>query len=353
MDAAFHAALTALTSPTLGFLLGGMALAALGSKLRIPVPTSALIAALLLLKIGMGAGMAIREAGLLSLALPALGAMVLGVAIVGLGGLLLVGRRGLHPADAYATAGLFGAVSASTLAAGMAALDHAGVAYEGTIAALYPFMDLPALLAAILLGRVAHQRAQRDAAMASPSITGAVPSTAAAGDTDTHLPHLMRGIFVDTLRSAPISALLLGLALGAFVRIDAPYTAFYDALFPGLLSLLMLVMGMEAWQRLGDLRRVAHLYVAYGLLAPFLHGAMGLAVGLALHHLAGFSPGGVVLLAVMAASSSDISGPPTLRAALPQANPSAYVGTSTGIGTPVAILSIPLWMALVDSILGL
>jgi hypothetical protein len=55
--------------------------------------------------------------------------------------------------------------------------------------------------------------------------------------------------------------------------------------------------------------------------------------------LTGFSPGGIVLLSVMAASSSDISGPPTLRAGIPSANPSAYVGASTSVGTPVAIVS--------------
>ena len=62
----------------------------------------------------------------------------------------------------------------------------------------------------------------------------------------------------------------------------------------------------------------------------------------------GFSPGGVVLLAVMAASSSDISGPPTLRAAIASANPAAYIGASTSIGTPVALLSIPLYLALAE-----
>jgi hypothetical protein len=60
----------------------------------------------------------------------------------------------------------------------------------------------------------------------------------------------------------------------------------------------------------------------------------------------------VVLLCVMAASSSDISGPPTLRGALPEANPSAYLGASTGLGTPVAIMSIPLFMALADALIG-
>lgn len=82
--------------------------------------------------------------------------------------------------------------------------------------------------------------------------------------------------------------------------------------------------------------------------APIIHGLIGFAVGMAAHELTGFSAGGVVLLAVMAASSSDISGPPTMRAALPDANASAYVGTSTGLGTPVTILSIPLFIALAE-----
>jgi hypothetical protein len=104
----------------------------------------------------------------------------------------------------------------------------------------------------------------------------------------------------------------------------------------------MLIMGIEEWQRLGEMRKVAHAYVAYGIAAPLVHAALGFGAGIIVHQLTGFSAGGVVLLAVMAASSSDISGPPTLRAALPEANPSAYVRTSTGVGTPVAILSIPL-----------
>lgn len=57
------------------------------------------------------------------------------------------------------------------------------------------------------------------------------------------------------------------------------------------------------------------------------------------------------MLAVKAASSSDTSGPPTLRAALPEANSSAYVGTSTGLGTPIAILCIPSHIALAKQLI--
>ncbi len=69
-------------------------------------------------------------------------------------------------------------------------------------------------------------------------------------------------------------------------------------------------------------------------------------------HLAtGFSFGGVVILAVIAASSSDISGPPTLRAGIPSANPSAYIGASTAVGTPVALaIGIPLYIGLAQAL---
>ena len=163
---------------------------------------------------------------------------------------------------------------------------------------------------------------------------------------------LIRGILVDTFRSPAISALLLGIAIGLLGRPEAVYAGFYEPLFRGLLSILMLVMGMEAWSRLSELRKVAHAYVLYGLTAPLAHGLLGFGAGLLAHQLTGFSAGGVVLLSIMAASSSDISGPPTMRGALPEANPSAYVGASTGLGTPVAILSIPLFMALADAMIG-
>ena len=163
---------------------------------------------------------------------------------------------------------------------------------------------------------------------------------------------MVKGILVDTFRSPAISALVLGLMIGLFARPESVYQSFYEPLFRGLLSILMLIMGIEAWARLSDLRKVAHVYVLYGLTAPFIHGLLGFGAGLVAHQLTGFSGGGVVLLAVMAASSSDISGPPTLRAAMPEANPSAYIGASTGLGTPIAILSIPLWIALADAVIG-
>ncbi|WP_297614196.1 sodium-dependent bicarbonate transport family permease [uncultured Roseicyclus sp.] len=347
MDILFDMAATLvaqLQKPTLAFLIGGMVLAAMGSKLTVPDPVYKFIVLVLLLKVGLGAGISVREAHVIALAVPAIAAALVGVAIVVLGAGTLARTRGVNRMDGMATAGLFGAVSASTLAAGMVMLDAEGIAYEGFIGALYPFMDIAALVTAILLAKMSALRA----ATARPAGGGTATLAAGGGAGDG----IVKDILTDTLKSPAISALLLGLAIGLFGRPEQVYASFYEPLFRGLLSILMLIMGMEAWARLGEMRKVAHAYVLYGVAAPFVHGALGFGAGLVAHHLTGFSAGGVVLLAVMAASSSDISGPPTLRAALPEANPSAYVGTSTGIGTPVAILSIPVWIALADWLIG-
>jgi hypothetical protein len=337
-----------MQKPTLAFLIGGMMLAALGSKFEVPEPVYKFIVILLLLKVGLSAGISVREANLLELAVPAILAAVVGIVIILIGRATLARWRGVSEMDGMATAGLFGAVSASTLAAGMAMLDSEGIAYEGFIGALYPFMDIAALVTAIVLARMSAER-KAAASVQGGSATMTVGGASGGGGFDGEM---VKGILVDTLRSPAISALILGIALGIFARPESVYESFYDPLFRGLLSILMLIMGMEAWQRLSELRGVAHAYLLYGIAAPLVHGLVGFGAGLIAHHLTGFSAGGVVLLAVMAASSSDISGPPTLRGALPEANPSAYVGTSTGLGTPIAILSIPLWIALAGAVIG-
>jgi hypothetical protein len=337
-----------MQKPTLAFLIGGMMLAALGSKFEVPEPVYKFIVILLLLKVGLSAGISVREANLMELAVPAILAAVVGIVIILIGRATLARWRGVSEMDGMATAGLFGAVSASTLAAGMAMLDSEGIAYEGFIGALYPFMDIAALVTAIVLARMSAER-KAAASLQGGSATMTVGGGSGSGGFDSEM---VKGILVDTLRSPAISALILGIALGIFARPESVYESFYDPLFRGLLSILMLIMGMEAWQRLSELRGVAHAYLLYGIAAPLVHGLVGFGAGLIAHHLTGFSAGGVVLLAVMAASSSDISGPPTLRGALPEANPSAYVGTSTGLGTPIAILSIPLWIALAGAVIG-
>lgn len=314
-----------LQSPTLAFLLGGIVIAGLGTKLEIPDTIYKFIVFMLLMTVGLEGGVAIREANLADMLLPALFAAAMGVLIVFVGRFTLTRLPGIRGEDGIATAGLFGAVSGSTLAAAIVLLKEEGIEYEAWAPALYPFMDIPALVTAIVLANLYLMKRENGSA------------------TKVKIWPIVK----ESLQGSALSALLLGIALGLITRPESVLEEFYDPLFRGFLSILMLVMGMEAYQRLNELRKVAHWYAVYAVFAPLTHGLMAFGLGYIAHITTGFSPGGVVLLAVIAGSSSDISGPPTLRAGIPTANPSAYVGSSTSLGTPVAIaIGIPLYLGL-------
>ncbi|NBB90324.1 MAG: sodium-dependent bicarbonate transport family permease [Spirochaetes bacterium] len=316
---------TQLQSPTLAFLLGGVALAAVGSKLSIPGSIYQFVVFVLLMRIGMEGGIEIREANLGEMLLPAIFSIVAGVTIVVIGRLFFSLFGSVKEEDGIATAGLFGAVSASTLAAGIVLLEEQEMAFEAWVPALYPFMDIPALVLAIVFANM-HAGKHR-----------------ARGDHRMSVGSIMK----ESLQGAALSALVLGLLLGLVTRPESVVESFYDPLFRGLLSVLMLILGMEAYARLSELRHATQWFALYALVAPVVHGFIGFGLGYIAHILTGFSPGGVVLLSVVAASNSDISGPPTLRGGIPQANPSAYIGASTSLGTPIAIaVCIPLFFAL-------
>lgn len=126
--------------------------------------------------------------------------------------------------DGMAKVGLFGAVSSSTLAAGMAMLDGAGVAYKGFIGALYPFMDVDALVTAIVWAKLAEQR------RSATSVQGWTMTLGGSGDVRGPAPaldtELVQTILRDTFQSLAISALILGIGLGILARPDSVNTSF-------------------------------------------------------------------------------------------------------------------------------
>ncbi len=359
-----------LQSPTLSFLIGGMVIAALGSQLQIPESICKIIVFMLLTKIGLTGGIAIRNSNLTEMILPVLFSIALGILIVFIARHTLAKLPKVRTVDAIATGGLFGAVSGSTMAAALTLLEEQKIPYEPWAGALYPFMDIPALVTAIVVANIYLNKQKYRAAADSVMQESFSKQPVAAGDypdqpdyPSSRQEYLSRqqgavdhrvkiwSIVQESLQGPALSAMLLGLALGLFAQPESVYKSFYDPLFRGLLSILMLVMGMEAWSRVGELRKVAQWYVVYSVVAPLVHGFIAFGLGMIAHYATGFSLGGVVVLAVIAASSSDISGPPTLRAGIPSANPSAYIGASTAIGTPIAIgLAIPLFLGLAQMI---
>lgn len=361
-----------LQSPTLAFLIGGMIIAALGSELVIPESISTIIVFMLLTKIGLTGGIAIRNSNLTDMILPVLFAIVIGIVIVFIARYTLGKLPKVKVVDAIATGGLFGAVSGSTMAASLTVLEEQKISYEAWAGALYPFMDIPALVTAIVIANIylnkkksrmseefsAEESFAKEAVMAgeyhsNPEYPTTRQEYLNQQDTNANKGVQIWPIIEESLRGPALSAMLLGLALGILTKPESVYENFYSPAFRGLLSILMLVMGMEAWSRIGELRKVAQWYIVYSAMAPFIHGLIAFGLGLIAHYTMNFSMGGVVILAVIASSSSDISGPPTLRAGIPTANPSAYIGASTAIGTPIAIgICIPFFIGLAQALMG-
>ena len=116
-----------LQSPTLGFLIGGMVVAAVNSRLQIPDAIYKFIVFMLLIKVGLSGGIAIRNANLAQMLLPAVFAAVIGILIVFIARTTLAKLPKVKTVDAIATGGLFGAVSGSTLAAGLTMLESEGL----------------------------------------------------------------------------------------------------------------------------------------------------------------------------------------------------------------------------------
>lgn len=104
--------------------------------------------------------------------------------------------------------------------------------------------------------------------------------------------------------------------------------------------LFLLEMGIVAGSRLGDLRKVGPFLLAFGILVPLLHGALGVALG----QWAGLSVGGCTVLGTMAASASYIAAPPAVRLTLPEANPTFSLTAALAITFPFNILAgIPIY----------
>jgi hypothetical protein len=118
-------------------------------------------------------------------------------------------------------------------------------------------------------------------------------------------------------------------------------------LFKGILAIFLLEMGLIAAARAGSLRRYGLFLVGFGLVMPLFGAVVGAMVGF----LLGMSPGGTMLMAVLAASASYIAVPAAMRISVPEANPTLSLTASLGITFPFNVLvGIPMYWQLADTI---
>ena len=308
-----------LLSPAVLFFALGLVAALTKSDLKFPEPLYVGLTIYLLISIGFKGGVAIAEAGIARVWLPALAAMALGALIpLWTYPLLRFGGK-LSAVDSAAIAAHYGSVSAVTFIAATNYLKAINQPFESYATAFLAVMESPAILVGVVLGKLATRNAGEN--------SGASLKTA------MHEAIFGRSIFL------LVGALVVGALCGeAGMKKVEP---FFVTPFQGVLALFLLEMGIVAGRRLGDLRKVGPFLLGFGIVMPLLHGCLGVYLG----KLTGLELGGATLLGVLAASASYIAAPAAIRMSLPDANPTLYLTSSLAITFPFNItLGIPLYL---------
>ncbi len=310
-----------LLSPPVLFFALGIAAAVAKSDLKFPEALYVGLTIYLLTAIGFKGGVAISEAGVGAVLLPALAAMLLGIVIPLWSYPVLRFGGKLTAADSAAVAAHYGSVSAVTFIAAGNYLKGISQPYESYASAFLAVMESPAIIVGVLLGKLAAE--------------GAGKSFGSSLKKSLHEALLGRSVFL------LVGALAVGALCGrpGMEKVEP----FFVTPFQGVLALFLLEMGLVAGRRLADLRKVGSFLLGFGILAPVVHGCVGVLLGRAV----GLSAGGMTLMAVLAASSSYIAAPAAMRLALPDANPTLYLTSSLAITFPFNItFGIPLYYAI-------
>jgi hypothetical protein len=170
---------------------------------------------------------------------------------------------------------------------------------------------------------------------------------AGAGRSGPSLRQVLHESFTDGAHLLLLGAMVIGFLGGdSGHAVMQPFTG---DLFKGLLAFFLLDMGLLVARHFGAARTQSPVLIAYAALGPLVHAA--LALGLAA--LLGLPVADAALLMVLSASASYIVVPAVLRHAVPEANPSLYLGLSLGITFPLNILlGIPLYIAVARWALG-
>jgi uncharacterized protein len=302
-----------LTTPAvLAFLLGVIAVR-LRSDLKFPPAVTTLLSTYLLLAIGLKGGWALAQSGMGQLWAPALVTVMVATVVPVV--VFAVLRRVIRysVSDAAALAAHYGSVSAVTFTAAVAFVAAAGQPSEGFMPALVALMEIPGILVALAL---AHRH------------TGS--GTLAAG-----LREAITGKSVVLL----VGGLIIGMVSGPAGEVSiAPM---FVVLFPGVLVLFLVDLGILAGEHLSSVRKAGWPLVAFATVAPLVLGVVGVAAGTA----SGLGIGGAAVMGAMTASASYIAAPAAVRVSLPSANPGLYITASLAITFPLNLtIGIPIYL---------
>lgn len=295
------------------------------SDLKFPNDLAKALSIYLLVGIGLHGGMELAKVDPGSALGAVLAALGLGFGLPVVAYLILTLAVRVDRLNAAAIAAHYGSVSAGTFVTAVAFLDAMKITYESHPVIMLAIMESPAIIIGLMLANLARRGK-------------------GSGNTGPQQQQrVSKELIHDAFTNGSVVLLLGSMLIGAIAQPVSlqKILPFYDSMFMGVLCLFLLDMGMEAARRIGDFRAVGGRMVAFGILMPLIGAAIGLAVG---HWLLGFSVGGTLLVAVLAASASYIAVPPAMRLAIPEASPALFLTLSLGITFPFnVVIGIPLY----------
>lgn len=328
-----------LLDPAILFFVFGVLAGALKSNLEIPPAIAKFLSLYLLMALGLKGGFALSQTGFTPQMLSSLGAaMAMAVIVPALGYQML--KHKLSGFDAAAVAASYGSVSAVTFVTAMQVLESQGLQPNGTMTVAMVLMETPAIVMAVLLAN-ALRHAAKTTATVPVGVTSGGAAVAGLGTGGPGMPigKILRDSFTDGTHLLLLGSLAVGFITGESGKtMMQPFTG---DLFKGLLSFFLLDMGLLVARHFATARQQSPWLIVYAVVSPLVHAAIALGLAMALS----LPVADAALLMVLSASASYIVVPAVLRHAVPEANPSLYLGLSLGITFPLNILfGIPLYL---------
>jgi len=295
--------------------------------------------------------------------------------------------------DAAAVAGYYGSDSAGTFVTCLGVLTASNIAFAAYMPVMLAVMEIPGCLVALAL--VARMRAsgKMDALGNMPGEAGYDPHAIRLPDRngqideldelDEHKDHsdkapvqrqtqepvlakesakapsiLSKRVLHEVFLNSGLYLLFGGIVIG-FVsglqgaKVTAANDVFFVQLFPAILCLFLIEMGMTACKRLQDLRTAGWKFILFGFWAPNLFATFGMLMAHLYSMFLGhpFEIGTYTLFGVLCGSASYIAVPAIQRMAIPEASPTLGLAASLGLTfTYNVTLGIP-WYILIATVI--
>ena len=335
-----------LLDPAILFFVFGVIAGWLRSDLEIPAATAKFLSLYLLMALGLKGGFALAASGLNPSVMISLFAAILMAFIVPALGYLFLRNR-VARFDAAAVAASYGSVSAVTFVTAMQYLESQQMSPGGHMAVAMVLMESPAILMAVLLANMVRQKQASAQIVAGQSGTGVLMAAGGGSFSAPSMGKVIHESFTSGAHLLLLASLLIGYLSGDAGKVMMQ--TFSTDLFKGMLAFFLLDMGLMVSRSMRDMQGKSPILIAYAAVAPVVHAGIALLISA----LLSLPVADAALIMVLSASASYIVVPAVLRYAIPEANPSLYLGLSLGVTFPLNILfGIPFYTEVARKVLG-